>query len=352
MRIRRLAFVGLVVGAFMAAASPAAVDASAVAHSQSSSSSSSTSSSSSSSSLDSLFSSDAPESLHEAKNQGTRDEPKAWPEANAWLHAQLSDAERDFLAMNIALSATGTTSAPATTAPPTAAPSSAPLTCDTTVGLTAAQLSNTQATVMVMVRFQFSQATSTFLSTFQTAVVASIPSSSAASVSAASGSPTVVGSNLYSFIMFTFSPNGATAAGTQAQAFITQFNSGSSALRINSAFALADLTYCPTLQFSVPSTGPPTTLPPTTPTLVATTSPAATQAPPYCTTHTTACLNGGTCINGATATTYSCQCSSGYIGTICQFSLFGANRRSGSGSTLARGKSVTRPNAAVKPKSA
>jgi len=76
------------------------------------------------STLDRFFSSDGPESLHESKNQGTVDEPKAWPEPNAWLHSQLTDAEREFLTLSVtgpstsAPTLTATTQAPATTAAP------------------------------------------------------------------------------------------------------------------------------------------------------------------------------------------------------------------------------------------
>jgi len=106
MRVRGLALLGLIVGAFVGMASPATATAAAA----------SSTTATSSQSLDRLFSSDGPESLHEAKNQGTRDEPKAWPEANAWLHAQLSESERGFLS----LTATGPTTAPTT--PPTTPP--------------------------------------------------------------------------------------------------------------------------------------------------------------------------------------------------------------------------------------
>lgn len=310
MRVRGLAFVGLVVGAFMVSSGQvvSASSGSAVQQQQ----------------LDRIFSSDGPESVHEAKNQGTRDEPKAWPEANAWLHAQLSDAERDFLA----LTATGTLSA----------------NLDFTGGLSAAQIASTTGSVTVQVRMAIAQATSSYLTLFQQNVVSSITVSSSASVSAATPTLTVVGSALETFISFTFTANGANTAGQQYQAFAQQFAQATSALRVSSSFSNVDLNYFPTAVFNVaPTSAGATTAAPTT------VSP--TTDGNYCSTHPTACLNGGTCLNGTTSSTFSCSCSSGFIGNVCQFSLFGSNRRASTSAGVARGKSVTRPNA-IKPKSA
>jgi len=91
---------------------------------------------------------------------------------------------------------------------------------------------------------------------------------------------------------------------------------------------------------------------PATTAAATTTHAATTTAPPYCSTHTTACLNGGTCINGATVTAYTCSCASGFIGPECQFQLGSLSKRNGRGaaSGVPRGKSITRPSSQNKQK--
>lgn len=304
MRVTGLAFVGLMVGAFMASpaslvsASSMAAPASAV-------------------SLNQFFSSDAPESVHEAKNQGTMDEPKAWPEANAWLHAQLSDAERDFLA----LEATGTVDPNA----------------NLKGGLTDAQITDGGASITVTVRVTLAQTTPADLTSFRSAVIASIPLSSSNSVSSASASPAIVnypsGTKVFSTLTFSFSSNGGSnTAGQQFVNFASQFAQATSALRTSAFFANnIDLNAFPTAVF-VAGTTPTQAVTPTT-------APVG-----YCTANPTTCLNGGSCFDSGQ--TFTCACATGFIGTNCQFSLIGANRRA-SASRLTRGKSVTRPKPKV-----
>jgi len=80
--------------------------------------------------------------------------------------------------------------------------------------------------------------------------------------------------------------------------------------------------------------------------------PSTSQEIPYCSSHLSACLNGGTCINGSTYTTYTCQCASAFIGTNCQYAIFPNSKRSSNSKSggVARGSSVTRPNVQAKPK--
>ena len=188
---------GLVVGAFMVSGNVAPVAAS--------------SSAVQAQSLDRLFSSDGPESLHEAKNQGTNDEPKAWPEANAWLHAQLSDAERDFLALAV----TGTVS-------PTA---------DYNGGMSAAQIADATATVQTTVRFTYASLPAGFSTQLIADLVAGLSKTAASAITYGSATPVTVGTSLETVVTWTFHANGANTAGQQWQQFAASFGSASSVLR-------------------------------------------------------------------------------------------------------------------------
>jgi len=329
MRVRGLAFVGLVVGAFLASPSSTFVSATAVQ--------------SSSSSIDTFFSSDNPETLHEAKNQGTLDEPKAWPEANAWLHASLSETEREFLSLAV----TGTIS-------PTGSPNG---------GMSGPQLADAAATITVSIRFFRNPLPNNFVNTLQSELVSSLTAAgaTASSITTPTTSQQNIGNGVYHVATFVLKNPGSTPAGAIYVALATQFQTPNSALRLSSTFQDIDLSYYPQASWAVgPSTAAPTTQAPATTaqatTPVATTQAATTATPTtpfsgtgnanYCGTHQTACLNGGTCVNNPSKDPYyTCTCPSGFIGLECQFSLFNNSKRNKVQGVLPRGRSVTRPNA-------
>jgi len=351
MRVRGLAFVGLVVGAFLASPSSSIVSATAV-QSQSSSSSNTHIQS-----IEKFFSSDNPETLHEAKNQGTLDEPKAWPEANAWLHASLSETEKDFLSLAV----TGTVS-------PTG---------QSNGGLTGSQLVDTGASVQVRLRFFRNPLPNNFGSQLQTDLINALGSgSSTTSISFPSFQQNNIGNGVYHVATFVLQNPGSTPAGAIYVSLASQFANANSALRITTSFQDIDLSFYPQASWAlgpstaspttpipttpVPTTPTPTTATPTTPVNTATTATTATPttaaptptttAPTgnsnYCGSHPTACLNGGTCVNDpANSPYYTCTCPSGFIGHECQFSLFNNSKRNKVQGVLPRGRSVTRPNA-------
>jgi hypothetical protein len=298
-----------------------------------SSASSAVSSSQSASSLDSFFSSDAPQSLHEANTQGTLDEPsKTWPEANAWLHASLSDTEREFLTLTV----TGTVS-----------PS-----YPTNGGMPANEISDAGGTVAVTFYMNVAQFTQPLATQLQTDIISGTTGATSLSVSLPTFSSIQTGTtNAGASILetqikftFTYAAGTSTTAGSQFASFANNFALSTSTLRKTTSFQNIDLGYTPTFVFTTTTTGTPTTAPPTS---AVTTSPPTTAAS-YCSAHPTACLNGGTCID-AGGGAYKCSCASGYIGLQCQFSLsFTSKRRKLGPNGVARGRTVTRPNVQAK----
>lgn len=316
MRVRGLAFIGLVVGAFISSQSSSFVSATAVQPHLTQQSSS----------IEKFFSSDAPESLHEAKNQGTLDEPKAWPEANAWLHASLSESEREFLSLAV----TGSVN-------PNANPNG---------GLSSSQLSDSTGTVTVQLRFFRNSVPSNFASLLQNDLVSSLSGSTFSSVSSASFNQINLGGSngIYQVATFSFSNSGSLTAGQQYQALTQQFSQSSSALRSRTTFQDIDLSFYPSAFFvGGQATATPTTRAPVT---VTPTTQGGSGNSNYCASFPSTCLNGGTCVNTPnTSPFYSCTCPSGYIGQQCQFSLFNNSKRNKVQGVLPRGRSVTRPNA-------
>jgi len=290
------------------------------------------------SSLDSLFSSDAPDSLHEANNQGTLDEPaKTWPEANSWLHAALTETEKEFFLMT----PTGTVS-------PTAPVNG---------GITSAQIAQSTGVVTVTIQLNVGTGSLALATALQQDIATYNTGSNLASVGFPALNTVQVGTNsqgpiLETTAQFTFSnnPTSGTTAGQQFANFANAFAQSTSQLRGSGSFQNIDLNYYPQFIFSCPTCTTTTTSAPTS-TIATTPAPTTYTPPAYCAAHNTACLNGGTCIDGL-AGAYSCSCASGYIGPQCQFSLnFTSKRRKVSKNGIARGHSVTRPNVQAKPKS-
>jgi len=149
---------------------------------------------------------------------------------------------------------------------------------------------------------------------------------------------------------FVFSSTPTVPAGTLYTLLTGAFVSSGSSLRATTSFSNIDFGYFPTAVYATgATTAAPTTASVTTSSTATTASPttgvATTASASYCSSHPTACLNGGTCIAGATSSTYSCACGSTFIGAQCQFSLNPASKRSQvQGGSFPKGKSITRPN--------
>jgi hypothetical protein len=324
MRVRGLAFVGLCVGAFLIPSSTATA----------ASSLSSSPLTTNTQNLDRFFSSDGPDSLHESINQGTVDEPRLWPQSNKWLHATLSEAEREFLSLAV------TGSVPSGYNANTVVPSN--------------QQSDNQASFTVYLRFNFNvnnvptingQSFQNQLQQDLTNCVSGAISNAVTGVTLNSNPPGYPQVNNEIYVQFTLRSiqNGQTA-GQLLTTLANQYSSSGSQCRNTGTFQYIDLSFNPYFIYNTNqgqvSNGN------VTPSTAAPSSNACSSNP---------CINGGTCQNQYNANTqlnYTCQCGTNYIGAQCQYNLNGSsrkNRLAASSSSVSRGKSVARPNLLAKP---
>jgi hypothetical protein len=280
--------------------------------------------------LDRFFSSDGPDSLHESINQGTVDEPRLWPQANKWLHATLSESEREFLSLAV----TG----------------SVPNGYNPNTQISSQQYNDNQASFTVYLRFNFP--ISNVPGNFQNNLQSDLVNCNGVSVSNAiqniilnSNPPNSASIYNEIYVQFTIRSiqNGATA-GNILQTLLNNYANSNTACRNSGTWQYIDLSFQPyfvynTNQGQVTGTVTPTVTP--------------TQSSGSCATNP--CVNGGTCqnqYNPNTQLSYTCQCGSNYIGAQCQYNLNGSsrkNRLAASSSSVSRGKSVARPNLLAKP---